>query len=139
MNRRQIINIAIVLMTLCFLTGTAFFAIGCGHYHNWWSLLSLILLLVAIYVPAICYNYDEEEVWMLQMHTNWSEDTFRICRDLGWILVLMLMVASYSVPAVVWYNAGILWPGVLWIMAGIMLWWWTYILLLRVFVFRRSG
>jgi len=141
MNHRTAIATGFVFLCLFLLSGTTFFLTGCGHYGNWWSLFAPLTMVLAFLTPAICYGYNDDNEanmfnWDMEMDTN----TFKSCRDLGWVLGMILGIFSQSIPAIVWYNEplSLPWPGVLWIMSGIMLWWWSALILLKIFVFKKT-
>jgi len=138
MGRRFNVMCGFLSMCVFFLCGTAFFLTGCGHYGNWWSLFAPVTIVFAVLVPAICYSYNQEDVDVISWDVDMELSMFKNCRDMGWVVLTMLGVFSEGIPAIVWYNEplSLPWPGVLWIMSGIMLWWWTYAVLLRVFVFK---
>lgn len=138
MNSRQLFVVGTVLMCMCLLTGTSLFFHGCYQYSNYWSLLSLLIIVIGVVVPALCYNYNTEDpLWIHNENFSIDLETFKAFRDLGWIALVFIMIGSYAVPTVTWYHAHLLWPGVLWIMGGITCYWWAFFLMLRVFVFRK--
>jgi hypothetical protein len=120
------------------LSGSTLFLTGCAHYGNWWSLFAVPAFVMGILSPAVCFGYNREDPGVLNWDMDMDMSTFKSCRDMGWIVAMIIAVFSIGVPAIVWYNEPLAmpWPGVLWIMAGITQWWWAYAVTLRVFVFQ---
>jgi hypothetical protein len=128
-------------MCIFFLIGTTLFLTACGHYVNWWCLFAPLSMILSMMVPAICFGYQSAGADMLNWDMEMDLSTFKSCRDMGWVIMVMMAIFSTSIPAIVWYNEplSLPWPGVLWIMSGITFWWWTYLVVLRVFVFKRTS
>lgn len=139
MHPRNAVACGFVALCVFFLAGTSFFLTGCAHYGNWWSVFAIGAIVLAFLAPAVCYGYDDTNTDMLNWDMDMDLDTFKSCRDFGWVLMMILGIFSQSIPAIVWYNEplSLPWPGVLWIMSGIMLWWWTLLVALKVFIFRK--
>jgi len=139
MNHRIVVACGFVFMCIFLLSGTAFFLTGCGHYQNWWSLFAPLIIVLAFMSPAVCHGYDTEDVGMLNWDMDMDISTFKSCRDMGWVLAMILGIFSQSIPIIVWYNEplSLPWPGVLWVMTGIMMWWWTVLIALKIFVFKK--
>lgn len=113
--------------------GLLFFA--CIHWENWWSILIWAPCVVAFVVPGICYNYNSESVDL--MNINMDAQKFRNLRDLGWTIAAMLLLVSYLIPVLAWYNTGFDYWGVVTVFVSITALVWVYLLWLRIFVFQN--
>lgn len=103
---------------------------ACIHWHNYWSLFTVLPCVVAFFVPAICYGYQDPET----VHTAMDPDTFQNCRELSYATAVLLLLSAYGVPALAWYNAGFRLGGVLTVYGAITLATWAYLFWLRMFV-----
>jgi hypothetical protein len=109
--------------------GTFFFA--CIHFSNWWSLFIYVPIFFSVCVPSVCYEFKRaDDLLDVQM----PREDFQNCRELGRAIALLLLLVSYSVPVLAWYNSGFHWMGVLLIMTTILLTSISFIIWKRVFV-----
>jgi glucan phosphoethanolaminetransferase (alkaline phosphatase superfamily) len=125
---------ALLVSVLCVLLSAFLFFFGCIHWHNWWSLFCLPVLAFAFIVPSCCYNYNDVNDIALQDH-HMRPNTFQNCRMLGWIIAGSLVLLTYIIPVLAWYNDDYSWRGVWTIFGSITSLMTSYIVILSVFVF----
>lgn len=127
--------VGILLMVALIMIGLFLLFFGCAHWQNWWSLFIVPSLLVAILIPAPCYNYNQIQDVVFRSDEHVDEVTFRNCRELGWIFALLMLVWTFFIPILAWYNSQFAWPGVLVEFASITCFCCAYVLWLRIFIF----
>lgn len=103
---------------------------ACIHWHNYWSLFTVLPCFLAFIVPSICYGYEDPEM----VKTAMDPETFQNCRELSYAIAVFLLLSTYGIPALAWYNAGFRLGGVLMIYGAITLATWAYLFWLRIFV-----
>lgn len=103
---------------------------ACFHWHNFWSLFTVLPCVIAFFVPAICYGYQDPET----VQTAMDPETFQNCRELSYATAALLLLSAYGVPALAWYNAGFRMGGVLTVYGAITLATWAYLFWLRMFL-----
>jgi hypothetical protein len=129
--------IGIFVLVSCALASIATLLFACIHWHNWWSLFVAAPLFVAFLVPSVCFSYNAMDDLPLN-EMPMDPGTFTSCRELGWAMAGILLLFSYSVPVMLWYNSmAFPWQAALVVILGsltsVM---WAYVLWLRIFVFR---
>ena len=124
----------LLTFVLLLLFGFIFFFHACFHYGDFWSLFMLIPVTLAFLSPAVCFGYNRQEDVYLNSGSMGAQE-FRNCRELGWSFALILLLGSYGIPVLAWYNANLWWAGVVEVYVGLTCWIWAYIIWLKIFVF----
>lgn len=125
---------AVFSLVLLFVGGFALLLFACIHYSNWWSIFIFAPCFIAFITPAICYGYDTTDIALMDVQVE--RDHLVTCRELGWSVSVVLALVAYSIPVLAWYNSGFYFGGVLVVDGTLMCWLLTYVLWLRVFVFK---
>lgn len=128
-------TIGILSFVFLILIGLFLLFFGCTHFLNWWSLFILPSVIVAIMIPALCYNYNQIEDAAQQFNFQIDAITVDNCRSLGWAIAFIMLLFTYSIPVFAWYNSGMHFGGVLVEFGSILCFCLAYILWLRIFVF----
>ena len=121
-------------LILLLLFGCILLTHACVHYADFWSLLVVVPAVIAFFSPAVCYGYNRMDD-VFRNAGNMDAETFRSCREMGWAIAGVLLMASYGVPVLAWYNAALGWPGVIEVDMALNCWVWAYLIWLRIFVF----
>lgn len=129
MGRRARLG-AMVALVSCAMLSICVLLFACFHWHNFWSLFTILPCVFAFFVPAICYGYQDPET----VRTAMDPETFQNCRELSYATAALLLLSAYGVPALAWYNAGFRLGGVLTVYVAITLATWAYLFWLRMFV-----
>jgi len=132
--KRRARLLAMMGMSACALLGISLLIFACAHWHNWWSLFTFLPCLIAFFLPALYFGYDDEDTARDQTKKSMDPDTLRNCRELTWALSSLLLLSSYGVPVLAWYNSGFHWHGVLVVDGALTAAMWAFVLWLRVFV-----
>lgn len=130
-------GLAVFSLVLLSLLGASLLLFCCIHYRpaGWANLCIVPVLLVAFVAPAICMGYNSDERVVLE-HVDMDANTFQSCRLLGWSVASVLLLFSYAVPRLAWYNStSFTWHGVVFMDADLTCIVCAFILWLRVFVF----
>jgi hypothetical protein len=127
--------VGILMLVAFIMIGLFLLFFGCAHWQNWWSLFIVPSLIVAIFIPALCYGYNRVEDVAFRQDAQVDEITFRNCRELGVAIAVLMLVWTFFIPILAWYNSGFAWPGVLVEFASITCFCCAYVLWLRIFVF----
>jgi hypothetical protein len=90
---------------------------------------------MAIFIPALCYNYNQIQDVAFRNDAHVDEITFRNCRELGWSFALIMLIWTFFIPVLAWYNSGFYYGGVLVEFSSITCFCWSYVLWLRIFIF----
>lgn len=138
MNRRVRL-LAMMAMSACALIGAVLLVFACVHWHNWWSLFIVLPCLIAFFLPAVYYGYEDEDSARDHTRGYMDPDSLRNYRELTWAISTLLLLSAYGVPALAWYNSGFPWPGVLVVDGALTAALWAYVLWLRVFVIQGSS
>lgn len=97
-------GVAIFFLVTCALTAVATLLFACIHFpHGWWCMLIVLPLVIAFLVPAICLGYNDFDDALKQV--DMERPQFENCRMLGWSVAAVLVLFTYSVPIIVWYNS----------------------------------
>jgi hypothetical protein len=123
---------AILWMVILTFTFVGLLLFATIHWHNFWSFFVVIPCILAFFVPNLCLNYTPTEE-LDTTHIHWDAATTQNCRELGWTLAAILLLSSYGIPVLAWYNAGFAWPGAMTVHIALTLLIWAYMLWLRVF------
>lgn len=126
--------LGVLLFVLFILIGFILFFFSCFHYQDFWSLFSLLALIVAYFSPALCFGYDDPHMQEYRMKDMYPE-TRKSMVEMGWAFGGIFFIISYIPPVLAWYNAHLGWAGVVMIFTAITLWMWAYILRLKIFIF----
>ena len=121
-------------LILLLLFGCILLTHACVHYADFWSLLVVVPAVIAFFSPAVCYGYNRMDD-VFRNAGNMDAETFRSCREMGWAIAGVLLMASYGIPVLAWYNAALGWPGVIEVDMALNCWVWAYLIWLRIFVF----
>lgn len=116
------------------LSGLFLLCFACFHHQNFWSFLVFVPAVAAFFVPAICFGYQKEEFVTLNEDLM-DRQSFRNCRELGWSVSALLLLVTYLVPILAWYNTSFPYTGVIKVEIAITCWVWAFIIWLRIFVF----
>ena len=127
--------IGIVLLVASIMIGLFLLFFGCSHWQNWWSLFIVPSLVVAIFIPALCYGYNRVEDVAFRIDAPVDEITFRNCRELGVAMAGLMLIWTFFIPILAWYNSNFHFGGVLVEFGSVTCFCWAYVLWLRIFVF----
>ena len=129
----------VAIFSLVFLSLLGFFLLlhACFHHHDFWSLTIFIPAIIAFFVPAICFGYQKEQDVLLRDDVM-DQQSFRNCRELGWSVSGVLLLATYLIPVLAWYNANLGWGGAVMVQIALTCWVWAFIVWLRIFVFYQQ-
>lgn len=132
MGRRARLG-AMVGLVASAMTSICLLLFACFHWHNFWPIFTIVPCLLAVFIPSICYGYDDPETVRHAM----DQETFHNCRELSYAIAALLLLSSYGVPALVWYNAKFHVAGVLVVYGAITLATWSFLLWLRLFSVKK--
>lgn len=127
-------GVAIFFLVTCALNAVATLLFACIHFaHGWWCLFIIPPLAVAFLAPAVCLGYNELNDALL-INVEMDRHAFENCRMLGWSIAGVLVLFTYCVPIIVWYNSTFSYAGVLIIDLSVNSVLWAFTLWLRVFI-----
>jgi hypothetical protein len=132
--KRRARLLAMVALSACALLSIFLLIFACVHWHNWWSLFVILPYLIAFFLPAIYFGYDDEDTARDQTKGKMDPDSLRNCRELTWAISSLLLLSTYGIPVLAWYNSGFHWHGVLVVDGALTSALWAFVLWLRVFV-----
>lgn len=104
----------------------------CIHYSDFWSLFSIISLIVAFICPNLCFAYDDPEMREYKMK-DLSEYERSSMLELGWVFGGIFYLLSFLPPILAWYKAYLGWVGVLLIFGALTAWLWAFMFWLKLF------
>jgi hypothetical protein len=141
MNSRVLSSIALAVCTIFLFFGAVGILFAVFYYHSWWPVLALGISFASALAPGFCGNYrPNDDLFWVSQDSGYSEQTIRNCRVIGWVILAMLMLGAYAIPIIPWAQSPSVFPWhAVWVtQLAMTLLWHSFILFLRLFIFKAT-
>jgi len=125
---------SVFLFVFFILIGFILIFFACFHYNDFWSLFSILALIIGYNCPALCFGYDDPNMQEYRMKDLYPETRTSLA-EMGWAFGGIFYLVSFLPPVLAWYNAHLGWAGVVMVFMALTVWMWAYIMRLRIFIF----